>query len=64
MQDLYDSMTPAEKQQYQREVKKQLNEVGRQAGNAIKEDVKKNGIVGTILKGLGYIAFSILTGGK
>lgn len=64
MQDLYNSMTPAERQKYQRELQKQFNETAHKAGNAIKGEVHKSGIVGTLLKGVGYIALYILTGGK
>ena len=64
MQDLYNSMTPAEKQKYQREIQKQFNETSRQMGNALRDEVHQSGILGTILKGVGYIALSILTGGK
>ena len=60
MQDLYNSMTPAEKQKYQREMQKQLHETGKQVGNALKDEVHKSGIVGTIFK----VAFAILLDGK
>jgi hypothetical protein len=64
MKELYNSMSSAEKAKYQREIQKQFNEAGRQAGNALKGEIQKSGIVGTLLKGAGYIALSILTGGK
>ena len=57
-------MSSAEKAKYQREIQKQFNEAGRQAGNALKGEIQKSGIVGTLLKGAGYIVLSILTGGK
>lgn len=64
MKELYNSTSSAEKAKYQREIQKQFNEAGRQAGNALKGEIQKSGIVGTLLKGAGYIALSILTGGK
>ena len=64
IKELYNSMSYAEKAKYQREIQKQFNEAGRQAGNALKGEIQKSGIVGTLLKGAGYIALSILTGGK
>ena len=64
MKELYNSMSSAEKAKYQREIQKQFSEAGRQAGNALKGEIQKSGIVGTLLKGAGYIALSILTGGK
>lgn len=64
MKELYNSMSSAEKAKYQREMRKQLNEAGRQVGTELKKEVRKSGIVGTLLKGAGYIALSILTGGK
>ena len=64
MKELYNSMSSTEKAKYQREIQKQFNEAGRQAGNALKGEIQKSGIVGTLLKGAGYIALSILTGGK
>lgn len=64
MQDLYKSMTPAEKQKYQREMQKQIRETTQQAGKVLKDEVHKSGVIGTLLKGLGYIALEILTGGK
>ncbi|NVP24301.1 hypothetical protein [Treponema phagedenis] len=64
MKELYNSMSSAEKAKYQREMRKQLNEAGRQVGTELKKEVHKSGIVGTLLKGAGYIALSILTGGK
>ena len=64
MKELYNSMSSAEKAKYQREIQKQFNEAGRQAGNALKGEIQKSGIVGTLLKGAGYIVLSILTGGK
>lgn len=64
MQDLYKSMTPAEKQKYQREMQNQIRETTQQASKALKDEVHKSGIVGTVLKGLGYIALELLTGGK
>lgn len=64
MQDLYNSMTPSEKQKYQREMQKQIRGKTQQASKALKDEVHKSGIVGTVLKGLGYIALELLTGGK
>ena len=60
MRDLYNSMTPAERQKYQREMQKQFSETGKQIGNALKNEVHKSGIVGTIFK----VAVAILLGGK
>ena len=41
MKDLYNSMSPEEKQKYQREMQKQFNETGKQVGNALKNEVHK-----------------------
>ena len=60
MRDLYNSMTPEEKLKYQREMQKQFNETGKQVGNALKEEVHKSGIIGTIFKA----ARAILLSGK
>ena len=60
MCDLYNSMTPEEKRKYQREMQKQFNETGKQVGNALKEEVHKSGIIGTIFKA----AIAILLSGK
>ena len=53
-------MTPDEKRKYQREMQKQFNETGKQVGNALKEEVHKSGIIGTIFKA----AIAILLSGK
>lgn len=53
-------MTPAERQKYVREMQQQFKETGKQAGTALKNEVKNSGIVSTIFK----VALAILLGGK
>ncbi len=53
-------MSPKERQQVYRECQKQAKDVGKRAGDALKNEVHKSGVIGTIFK----VALAILLGGK
>ena len=53
-------MSPAERQKCVREMQQQFKETGKQAGTALKNEVHKSGVIGTIFK----VAFAVLLGGK
>ena len=53
-------MSTAERKKCVREIQQQFKETGKQAGTALKNEVHKSGVIGTIFK----VAFAILLGGK
>ena len=63
LQELYNSMTPAERRKYQQEIQKQVTDTTKKIGNSLKDEVQKKGVVGTILEGAWYLFISAI-GGK
>lgn len=53
-------MTPAERQKCIREMQQQFKETSKQAETALKNEVQKRGVIGTLFK----VAFAILLDGK
>ena len=60
--ELYNSLTPEEKRQLNKNLQKEAKETLGSCVDGVKGELHQNGLVGTLIKGLFIFALDILTG--